>query len=53
MQGLKLSLIGMAVVITGGSFVVSTEYILFEPVGGAVACFLGLIIMAVGYRRKD
>lgn len=53
MKGLKLSLLGLGILLMGCVFVISEKYMLFFPGGEVVACLAGLLVMVQGYRRED
>ena len=53
MKGLKLSLLGLGILLMGCAFVISVKYMLFFPGGEVVACLAGLLVMVQGYRRED
>ena len=53
MKGLKLSLLGLGILLLGCAFVISEKYMLFFPGGEVVACLAGLLVMVQGYRRED
>ena len=53
MKGLKLTLLGLGILLMGCAYAISTNYYLFFPKGAFVATMIGLVVMILGYRKDD
>ena len=53
MKGLKLTLLGLGILLFGCAYVITENYILLFPGGELAACVIGLAVMVMGYRKDD